>query len=84
MNAVKSMQKQMSLSKSLRYAGVSKCMWYHKPKPREIELNQDIVDAVQKISVKRPTYGTRRMAAQVSRECNVSPPPQISTPQDVR
>ena len=61
----------MNLRKSLEYAGVSKCAWYYEPRPREIELNQEIVDAVKRISLKRPTYGTRRMAAKVEREVGV-------------
>ncbi len=65
------MQQQMSLAKSLKYAGVSKCAWYYKPTTREVRLDQGIVDAVSSISAKRPTYGTRRMAAQISREMGV-------------
>ena len=71
MSAVKQMQQQMSLTKSLKYANVSKCAWYYKPKTREVRLVQDIVDAVSSISAKRPRYDTRRMAAQISRETGV-------------
>lgn len=63
MNAARWMQQLMSLAKSLKYAGVSKCAWYYKPKTREVRLDRGIVDAVSRISAKRPTYGTRRMAA---------------------
>ena len=62
------MHGQMSLRKSLGYAGISRSMWYYKPRPREVELKPDVVDAVRRIGGRRPTYGTRRMAAQVSRE----------------
>ena len=49
-------------------SGVSKKMWYYTPHPRNVSLNPNVVNAVKRISVQRPTYGTRRMAAQVSRE----------------
>lgn len=49
MSAVRQMQRQMSLAKSLKYAGVSKCAWYYKPKTREVRLDQDMVDAVSSI-----------------------------------
>ena len=39
------MQQQMSLAKSLKY----------KPKTREVRLDQGNVDAVSRISAKRPT-----------------------------
>ena len=68
MKAAKQLNKQMSLSKSLKYTGVSRCMWYYTPKPRDIPLNEEVVDMVRKIGTKRPTYGTRRMAAQIERE----------------
>ena len=71
MSAVKQMQQQMSLAKSLKYAGVSKCAWYYNPETREVRLDQDMVDAVSSISDKRPTYETRRMAAQISRETDI-------------
>ena len=68
MKAAKQLNKQLSLRKSLQYTGVSKKMWYYTPHPRDVSLNPNVVKAVKRISVQRPTYGTRRMAAQVSRE----------------
>lgn len=68
MNAAKLMQGQLSLRKSLEYSGVSRRQWYYKPAPREIGLNPCMVDTVRRISRRRPTYGTRRMAAQIARE----------------
>lgn len=68
MNAAKLMHEQLSLRKSLKYAGISRRRWYYKPKPREIGLNPAVVDAVRRISKRRPTYGTRRMAVQVTRD----------------
>ena len=72
MNAARQMHQKFSLRKSLEYAGVSRRMWYHKPKAREIGLNQATAKAVQRIGAERPTYGTRRMAAQVTRETNIA------------
>ena len=68
MNAAKLMQGQLSLRKSLEYSGVSRRQWYYKPRPREIGLNPGVLDAVLHTGRKRPTYGTRRMAAQIARD----------------
>ena len=68
MKAARQMREQMSLRKSPGYAGVSRGMWYYEPHPREVALRPDVVDAARGIGGRRPTYGTRRMAAQVSRE----------------
>ena len=70
MNAARQMRQQMSLAGAPKYSGVSKCAWYYEPGTRKVGLDQNIVDAVSRISVKRPTYGTRGMAARVSRELN--------------
>ena len=72
MNAAKMVHEQLSLRKSLKYADISRCRWYYKPRPREIELNPVVVDAVRQISRRRPTYGTRRMAAQVTRDTGIA------------
>ena len=72
MNAARQLiNQQMSLRKALEHAGVSRRVWYYKPRRREIGLNPGMVGAVKRISVRRPTYGTRRMAAQISRETGV-------------
>ena len=71
MNAAKQLNQQLSLRKSLKYAGISKCMWYYEPTPRSVPLNKTVVDAVRDISSRRPTYGTRRMAAQIKRETGI-------------
>ena len=65
MSAVRELYEKMSLRRSLRYAGISRHMWYHKPKARNVGLDMATVQAVQRIGGKRPAYGTRRMAAQV-------------------
>ena len=72
MSAVRELYEKMSLRRSLRYAGISRHMWYHKPKARDIGLDPATVQAVQRIGGKRPTYGTRRMAAQVCRETHTA------------
>ena len=72
MSAVRELHEKMSLRKSLLYAGISRCMWYHKPKAREIGLDLATVKVVQRIGGKRPTYGTRRMATQVCQETHTA------------
>ena len=71
LGAVRRMQLRMSLAKSLKYAGVSNCAWYYKPKTRKVRLDQGMVDTVSSISAKRLTYGMRQVAAQISRETGV-------------
>ena len=68
MQAVRETSKEMSLNKALQYCGMSKHAWYYTKKPRDVLINAEITDKIRKISSKRPTYGTRRMAAQVARE----------------
>ena len=70
MNAVRSIQDVVGLNKALYLCGVSKKMWYYTPRPRDVSPDPLVQEMVQKISPARPTYGTRRMAAQVSRELN--------------
>lgn len=72
MTAVKQMKQSMSLAKSLFYCGLSKFSWYYTKTPRNIPLNKDVTKTVQKIGTKRPTYGTRRMAAAASRELGLA------------
>ena len=72
MKAVAQTSKRMSLNKALQYCGMSKCAWYYTKKSREIPLDAHITDAVKQIASRRPTYGTRRMAAQVTRETGMS------------
>ncbi len=68
MTAVKEMKQSMSLTKSLFYCGLPKSSWYYTKTLRNIPLNKTVSETVQKIGSARPTYGTRRMAAAVSRE----------------
>ena len=71
MQAVRETSKEMSLNKALQYCVMSKHSWYYTKKPRDVLINAEVTDKVRKISSKRPTYGTRRMAAQVARETNI-------------
>ena len=60
------------LNKTFRLCGMSKKAWYYTPQPRNVspdpEVQDMVQDMVQKIGLKRPTYGTRRMSTQVSKE----------------
>ena len=67
MSAVSIMHDIIGLNKSLRLCGVSKKAWYYTASPRDIPPDPQVQDAILNISSSRPTYGTRRMAAQVSR-----------------
>jgi len=62
------LEEEMSLRKALRYAGMSSCSYYYRPVSRTFEPDRDIVRKVEEIALERPFYGTRRMAAQLSRE----------------
>jgi putative transposase len=71
MIAVKEMRNHgISLNKSLSFSGVSKAKWYYTKKPRSISLDSGMVSSVQGMAASRPTYGTRRMAATLSRTLN--------------
>ncbi len=71
MIAVRELVKHISLNKSLSLVGISKTRWYYSKSPRTILTDPVVTDIIQKIGVQRPTYGTRRMAAQVSRELDI-------------
>ncbi len=71
MTAVQELTKHISLNKSLSLVGVSKTRWYYSKSPRNIRTDPVVSDTVQRIAKQRPTYGTRRMAAQVSRELDI-------------
>jgi len=68
MMVARQLTKEISLRRSLLLAGVSRNMWYHIKKPRSIPADPVVSKTVQDIGTARPTYGTRRMAAAVSRE----------------
>jgi putative transposase len=62
---------KISLRKALRYSGMSSCSYYYEPAPRAFEPDAAIVQRVEELALQRPFYGTRRMAAQLSRELRV-------------
>lgn len=70
MKAVLMTRGTISLNKALLLCGVSKKAWYYDPRPRNVSPDPQVQEMVQNIGPVRPTYGTRRMAAQVSRELN--------------
>lgn len=72
MTAVRLMlENDVSLRKALRYSGMSSCSYYYRPMPRAFEPDPAIVEKVEGLALQRPSYGTRRMAAQLSRELHV-------------
>ena len=52
LSAIRELHEKMSLRRSLRYAGISRRMWYHKLQTREIGLDLATVQVVQRISGK--------------------------------
>lgn len=72
MTAIEMMREEsekMSLRKALSYAGLSSCVYYYRRRERtQPGLDQSTVEAVKRIAMERPSYGTRRMAVMLSRE----------------
>jgi putative transposase len=63
------LESDISLRKALAYSGSSRQLYYYKPKKkRNVRLDSSIVDSVKKIALERPSFGTRRMAAVLTRE----------------
>ena len=56
------MHEKMSLRRSLRYAGISRRMWYHKPPTREIGLDLATVsgakDRRQETHIRHAPHGS--------------------------
>jgi putative transposase len=65
---IKGEERRMSLRKALRYSGMSSCSYYYQPVSRVVEPDPRMVKKVEELALQRPFYGTRRMAAQLSRE----------------
>jgi len=61
----------LSLRKALSLAGCSCKAYYHQSKKRSIQPDPYIVMRLNETATERPLYGTRRMAAQLSRELGV-------------
>ncbi len=62
----------MSIRKTLTYSGCSKNMYYNNNNSRKNNYRNHIAPSsieenIQQISLQRPTYGTRRMAAMLTR-----------------
>src|SRR5208283_2269825 len=61
----------LTLRKALRHSGCSRNGYYHHAKKRHIPSDPYIVEKTRQLALQRPLYGTRRMAAQLSRELGV-------------
>jgi len=61
----------VGLRGALRYSGSSWNLYYHQEKPRLVLSDPRVVRKVQELILERPSYGTRRVAAQLSRELGV-------------
>jgi putative transposase len=61
-----------SIRKALKYTGCSTNIYYHRPKPREIKFDQQLLEKTREIALQRPTYGTRRMAAMLTRTLKIA------------
>ena len=70
---LRSLAERMSSRKALSYIGASYNMLYYRgvSKKRQVPVDQRIARLVKKISTERPAYGTRRLAAAVSRKTGV-------------
>jgi transposase InsO family protein len=75
-NKTNTTTRRISIRKALRYSGCSKNMYYGKDRRNKITAAATAVTAVtttmiekeiQQISLQRPTYGSRRMAAMLTR-----------------
>ena len=66
---LRNLAKKMSSRKALSYIGASKNMLYYKEvsKKNAISFDKMIAKHVEQISMERPAYGTRRLAAAISR-----------------
>lgn len=60
-------QQEVSLNKALRLCGITRKRWYYKPRTRKYVADQDILQEMLIIRQERQFYGTRRMAAELSR-----------------
>jgi len=61
-----------SIRKALKYTGCSTNIYYHQPKPQEIKFDQQLLEKTTEIALQRPTYGTRRMAAMLTRTLKIA------------
>ncbi len=61
----------LSLRDAAAYSGSSWNLLYHQPRPRFVAPDPLIVEKVEHLILERPSYGTRRIAAQLSRELDL-------------
>jgi putative transposase len=62
-------ENDISLRKALSYSGLSSCVYYYRKKERQsLSLDSPIIEAVRRVALERPSFGTRRMAAILTRE----------------
>ena len=62
----------LSLRKALRHSGCSHKAYYHQGKRRTIPPDPYVTERIRTVAIQRPLYGTRRMAAQLSRELGIA------------
>lgn len=62
------LENDISLRKALDYSGSSRNLYYYEPKTRELALDAFIVESVKRLALERPSYGTRRTAAALTRK----------------
>jgi putative transposase len=56
---------------ALNYSGCTRKMYYYKEKPRFVKPDEEVVENVKRLMLDRPSYGTRRVAAQLTRDMEV-------------
>ena len=62
------LENDISLRRALAYSGSSRQLYYYRPKTRKLGLDASVVERVKQVALKRPSFGTRRMAAVLTRE----------------
>ena len=68
MRAAREASMTISLTKSLSYCGVSRTAWYYVRRPRDLAIDGKMESLIMEVAKTRPTYGTRRVAAQLARQ----------------
>lgn len=69
MKAIEMMlQNELSLRKALDYAGCSRCAYYYEPRVTRRAIDHAVLQKLEELGPERPSFGTRRMAAMLSRE----------------
>ena len=72
MTAAREASMTISLTKSLSHCGVSRTAWYYARRPRDPAIDGRMESLIMEVAKTRPTYGTRRMAAQLVRQLGAS------------